>query len=398
MIYVALRMMLGDRARYIGLIFGITFTSFLVTFAASYFAGFMTRGFALISENGTDQIWVMDPAVSSVEQTTNIPSWAVDRVRNVPGVQSAVPLVLGTAEARFPDGSFQPFQVIGVDDGTLGGVPSPGHNVTAMAFRGPDAVIVDEGGTSDKLNTPSRAEDIWPHDGPHLGAPARILESGDQLLVNDHRVLVVGRSEGLPRYPPRPLMYTTFSNATRILPPERRPVTFVLATPMPAADPHELTARIEAATGLRARTSADFKSDTVGWFLVNSEDVGDIGAMLTLAMSVGFGVTGVMLYMFTQDNLRHYAVLNAMGATRRVLVSMVFAQAGLCALVGTGLGLGLCGIIGELVSRYANYPFRMMWFTPIVSAILVLLVSIVAAALSARPVLKLQPTLVFAGR
>ena len=44
MLRVALKMLFGDRAKYVGLLFGIAFTSFLVTFAASYFCGFMTRG------------------------------------------------------------------------------------------------------------------------------------------------------------------------------------------------------------------------------------------------------------------------------------------------------------------------------------------------------------------
>jgi len=125
--------------------------------------------------------------------------------------------------------------------------------------------------------------------------------------------------------------------------------------------------------------------------------VGDIAAMLTLAMSVGFGVTGVMLYMFTQENLRQYAVLSAMGTTPRVLLSMIFAQAGLCALLGAGLGIGLSGVIGEL-AKMAGYPFRIMWFTPLLGGAMVMIVSVVAAALSARPVLKLQPVAVFAGR
>src|SRR4029078_5110239 len=99
MLRVALKMLVGDRAKYIGLLFGITFTSFLVTFAASYFCGFMTRGFALIAQNPAANVWVMDPAVDSVEQTTNIPTGALDRVRSVEGVVSAVPLALGSAEA-----------------------------------------------------------------------------------------------------------------------------------------------------------------------------------------------------------------------------------------------------------------------------------------------------------
>src|SRR5215469_10201786 len=134
MLRMALKMLMGDRAKYLGLLFGITLTSFLVTFAASYFCGFMTRGFALISENGAADVWVMDPAVASVEQTTNMAASALGRVRSVKGVASAVPLALGTAEARFPNGRVQPFQVIGVDDATLGGVPPVKDGETAAVL------------------------------------------------------------------------------------------------------------------------------------------------------------------------------------------------------------------------------------------------------------------------
>jgi putative ABC transport system permease protein len=172
----------------------------------------------------------------------------------------------------------------------------------------------------------------------------------------------------------------------------------VLATAAPGVSPRELASRIHARTNLKARSSDDFKADTVRWFLINSEDVGDIGAMLSMALSVGFGVTGVMLYMFTTESLKQYAVLKTMGATSKLLLSMIFVQAGLCALIGTGLGLGLCGIIGQIAVTQADYPFRMMWFTPVFAVVMVMLVSIVAAAISARPVLKLEPGVVFAGR
>jgi putative ABC transport system permease protein len=193
-------------------------------------------------------------------------------------------------------------------------------------------------------------------------------------------------------------MYTTLSNAKRVLLPERHLLTFVLAAAAPGVSPQELASRIQTQTGLKARSSDDFKADTVLWFLINSEDVGDIASMLSIAMFVGFGVTGVMLYMFTTDSLKQYAVLKTMGASSRVLLTMIFVQSSVCALLGTGLGFGLCAIVGRIAEVEADYPFRMMWFTPVLGGVMVLLVSVVAAMISARPVLKLEPGIVFAGR
>jgi putative ABC transport system permease protein len=121
-------------------------------------------------------------------------------------------------------------------------------------------------------------------------------------------------------------------------------------------------------------------------------------SMLILAMSVGFGVTGVMLYMFTYENLRQYAVLKAMGAGPRMLTAMVFVQSVSSAMLGTGIGLGVCALVGQAVSFLFGYPFRMMWFTPLTGGVGVLVVSLTAAAISIRPVLRLQPAVVFSGR
>lgn len=396
MFRIALRMLFADRAKFGGLLFGIAFTSFLVTFAASYFCGFMTRGFSLISENGAADVWVMDPAVSSVEQTINMPASALSQVRNVDGVTYAAPLVLGTTAGRFANGRFQTFQVIGVDDASLAGAPTiPGGNPNEFRARG--AVIVDAAGTTGKLRTPVLAQDQWPHDGAHLDAAMRELASGDELLINDQLVSVLGQSKGLPRFPPRPLLYTTLTNAERILPAERQTLTFVMASTAENVAPQDLAKRIEQQTKFRARSAQDFKSDTVRWFLVNSEDVGDIAAMLTLAMTMGFGVTGIMLYMFTYEHQKQYAVLKALGTRPRTLILMVLGQAATCSLLGTGVGLGICGIAGEAVIKM-GFPFRMMWFTPLIGALGVVLVSVAAAVISVRPVVKLQPAAVFAGR
>jgi hypothetical protein len=49
-------------------------------------------------------------------------------------------------------------------------------------------------------------------------------------------------------------------------------------------------------------------------------------------------------------------------------------------------------------SGYRNLKWTPGWFTPVLGLVGVLLVSLTAAAISARLVLKLKPAVVFAGR
>lgn len=389
-----MRMLIADRARYLALLFGIAFTAFLVCFAASYFCGFMTRSFALIAENPAADVWVMDPAVITPEQTVNMPGAILNRIRSVDGVSYATPVMLGSSAIRFGNGRIQTFQIIGVDNTTLAGTPALEGNLSPSVLYRPDAAVAAAGGTEGKLETPTRSTDLWPTDGPHLDGPTRPLAAGDEVVANGHRVKIEGVASALPRFPPRPLLYMTFANASRVLPPERRILTFMLVKAKFGVDAHELATRIETSTGLRARTAQDFRSDTVWWFLMNSEDVGDVASMLVLAMAVGFGVAGVMLYMFTHASLDQYAVLKAIGATSKTLISIVCVQSGFCALIGTGLGLGTCAIVGHVVASQ-GYPFRMMWFIPLAGTTAVIAVSLGAALVSFRPVVKLQPATVF---
>lgn len=389
MFRVAIKMLMYDKTKYLGLFIGIGFTAFLVTFAMSYFAGFMTRGFALVSENPTAAVWVMDRAVSSTEATINMSNASLGLVRGVKGVDYASPLYLGDVTARFANGHFQTFQTIGVDDATLSGAPKP-----ANLLRIPESVIVDSGGTRGKIQTPIFKKDIWPYDGSHLNIPTRKLQYGDELLINDKRVVIANVSHTIPRFPPRPLLYTTTSNFKRLVPGKMKYITFIMVRNAKNILPEELAHKITTQTGLKAITRAAFKKETVMWYMINSEDVGDMVNMVMLAMIVGFGVTGVMLYMFTYENIKQYAVLKAMGASTKQLTHMILTQAFVGVIVGSGIGMGIAAFFGQAISS-ADFPFRMMWFAPLIGFLGVLIVSITAALISIRPILKMEPAIVF---
>ena len=65
--FIALKMLVGDRAKYLGIIMGLTFASLLITQQSSIFLGLMTRTFGFLTDTTLPDIWVMDPKVQYID-------------------------------------------------------------------------------------------------------------------------------------------------------------------------------------------------------------------------------------------------------------------------------------------------------------------------------------------
>ena len=82
---VALKILLGDRAKYLGLIFGIAFSTMLMSNQISIFAGLMLRTAGQILDAREADIWVMDPRVEYVDEIEPMTDMQLGRVRGVEG-------------------------------------------------------------------------------------------------------------------------------------------------------------------------------------------------------------------------------------------------------------------------------------------------------------------------
>ena len=65
--FLALKMLVGDRAKYLGIIMGLTFASLLITQQAAIFIGLMTRTYGAITDLALPDMWVMDPKVQFID-------------------------------------------------------------------------------------------------------------------------------------------------------------------------------------------------------------------------------------------------------------------------------------------------------------------------------------------
>ena len=89
-----------------------------------------------------------------------------------------------------------------------------------------------------------------------------------------------------------------------------------------------------------------------------------------------------MLYMFTYDNQRNYAVLKGREIPRRLVTMVVHKRpSAQCWARRTGPGLRSRGRTRDRL----GFPFRMMWFTPLAGVLGVLIVSVAAAATASCP-------------
>ena len=381
--FIALKMLVGDRAKYVGIIVGLTFASLLITQQSAIFVGIMTRTFSFLTDAGLPDIWVVDPQVQYIEDIKPLQDTQVLRVRGVEGVQWAVSLYKGTLRARLPNGTFQTCIVIGLDDETLIGGP-PGMIVGTLSnLRQSDGVIVDAVGARGKLAK------VLP-DGRRVA-----LQVGDTLELNDHRAVVVGICRVTQTFQANPVIYTTYSRATEFAPQERKLMSFVAARSRPGEDLRTVCSRIERATGLKAYTRDQFKKLTFLYFLKYTGMPINFLTAVALGFIVGVTIAGQTFYNFTLDNLRYFGTLKAMGATNGALLRMILLQALVVGGIGYGLGVGAASVWGTILSGRTQIAFRLPWQLLLVSAVAVLVICLAAAALSIRKVMKLEPAAVF---
>lgn len=380
---IALKMLIGDRAKYIGIILGLTFASLLITQQSAIFAGVMTRTFSFLSDVGLPDIWVVDPQVKFIDDIRPMQDTEILRVRGVAGVQWAVPLFKGTLAVRRTDGTYQSCVVIGLDDATLMGGPPFMLTGKLSDLRRYGGVIVDDVGAAGKL-----AHTL--PDGTKVP-----LKLGDEMEINDNWSTVVGICKVTQTFQANPVIYTTYSSATAFAPSQRLLLSFVTVKGKPGQDLHELCKRIEKATHLRAYTRNEFKWVTFMYYLKYTGMPVNFLTAVGLGFLVGVAISGQTFYNFTLDNLRYFGTLKAMGAKNGMLLRMILLQALVVGAIGWGLGVGAASTWGLLIGGRTQLAFRLPWHLLAASAIAVLVICLSSAALSIRKVMKLEPAVVF---
>ena len=375
--FVALRMLMSDKAKYFGLVFAFAFSTFLLLNQMSIFAGIMKRTGSQVLDVTDADIWVMDPYTEYFEQTKALKDTDLARVRGVEGVDFAVRLFKGNPTAKTLDGKFASTFTLGVDDSTLTGVPRKMLMGSWERLREAKSIVIDKAGYM-------------------LLYPGEPLELGRTLELNDHKATIVGISDASAPFVSFPVIHARYSEAVNFQGRERNQLAYVLVRARDGVNATDLARRIEHSTGLKARTTNEFVWDCIGYYMRNTGIPVNFGITIAIALIVGLAVAGQTFYMFTIENLRQFGALKAIGVTNGRLIGMVLLQALTAGAIGYALGSGMAATFFAVMSQQtATRGIIMPWQILAIVGALMAVVTFVVSLISVRRVLVLEPASVF---
>jgi len=383
----ALKMLTGDRAKYLGIITGLTFAALLIVQQAGIFCGFLAMTYQSVNRMPEVKLWIADPDVRFIDDGRPMLDNALLRVRSIPGVAWAVPYYKGILHVRLPDGRGQTCTLTGIDDNSFIGGPRKEEMVEGNLedLKQADAVIIDTRTATDlfAIKTGPKPEDKRP------------IKVGETIELNDQRATVVGICRTMLQLQGEATCFTTYTRAIKFAPTERRMLSFVLADVSKGENVDEVAQRIRTVTRLAAFTPQQFKDKTYAFFVFEGGFGVFFGITVLFGVIIGVGIAGQMFYNFVTDNLRYFAVLKAMGTGTGRLVGMVILQATAAGLLGWALGVGMAGGFGWLVRDSDKIVFKIPLELFLGSAVVMMLIAWISALLSIRTVIRLDPATVF---
>ncbi len=404
MSWIALQMLTGDRAKFFGIVMGLTFAALLINQQGSIFCGLMLRTGSLITDTTGADLWVMDPNVLQVDDNKPMVENNLYRVRGVEGVLWAVPFYKGNGRAKVKNVGGKPEKVIeqviliGLDDSSMVGAPPPERILAGRLedLRRPESIMVDQ----------TRLAKLFPGYPPDAYKKENAASFlGKDLEMNDHRAIIVAICEASRTFQSNPVVYTTYSRAKGYVAQERKVLSYILAKvdePAGMDEARKSARRVEVAaavkrqTGLLALTSQQFLDKTIDYYLKYTGIPINFGITAFLGFLVGTAIAGQTFYNFTLENLKQFGALKAMGATNGRIVGMILLQALVVGLLGYGLGTGLAALFGER-TKGGELAFYTPWQLLPITGGAVVLICVLASLVSVRKVIVLEPAVVFRG-
>lgn len=372
----ALKMLIGNRASFLGVIFGVFLATLLISQQSAIFLGLVSRSYRLVTDIPSPNIWIIDPVTESDEKARSMPEGYLDIVRSIPNIEWAVPINSASLPLTTPSGIFDIGNLYGIDDATLTGAPVEivEGNIHDLRRRG--GVLVDVYSANGLLAT------ISP-DGTKIP-----LKVGDSFEINGHRAVVVGISKITQGFYPQPIIFTTHSQFKDFT-GGKNTIEFIAAKTIPGTDVDEILRKINSNPKLNGLTRNQLEWRMAKSFLKTGILI-NFGLSVALGLLIGFAIAGLIFYIMTLQNLVYYALIKSLGGNQLVISKMIMSQVGLTGLIGFLLGTAITLLWGMAI-KDTTLAFLFPWQLLVFTGFIVLIICLFTAGLSIHKLYSTDP-------
>lgn len=377
MIALAIKMLIGNKASCIGVIFGIFLATLLISQQSAIFLGLVSRSYRMVIDIPAPNLWVVDPSTESDEKIRSMPESYVNVVRSIQGIEWASPISVTYANLVTSTGLFHVCHLYGIDDASLIGAPTEIIEGDISNLRQDGGVIVDTYSANGSL-----AKSL--PDGTKLP-----LKIGDAFEINNQRAVVVGICKITQGFYPQPIIFTSISQYKHFTGIESNHVGFIVAKSKPGANIDNILKDINSHYMLNGLTKNELEWRMAKSFLKTGILI-NFGLSVALGIIIGFSIAGQIFYIMTLQNLMYYALVKAIGGNEKLIYQMISIQTILVSVIGFLLGTGATIFWGSLI-KDTTLAFLFPWQLLVFTGFIVLIIGLFTAGLSINKVLKTDP-------
>ncbi len=369
MLKTAFQFMWFDKAKMIGILFGITLSVFLIGQQIGICLALIGSASSLASFN-QEYIWVVSDKSREVNDLPEIDMRIARSLMSVAGVKRVNPIVVVPGAAKFNNGIKAPLSIVGVSPQSFAGGP--------WKFAGDRNVLLQEGAI---------ITDGW---DAVLNENVKV---GDKFEVNGTTVQLVDSTNGA-RGLGQSYAFTTLQLARKMGKMSPDVASALLVEWENGYTPQQVVANImKEIPSIKARDGKTFASETLRYISTSSGIVTSFGFLVVFAIITGFAIVGLTMFSAVKDRVRDYGTIKAIGGTNGVVRRIILYQSVIYAILGFILAILMVQgfISGTKKTLDAQLPPWLIIFMVVVTVF----ISIISSLFAMRKITKLEPAEVF---
>lgn len=362
MFRLALRNLIQNKTRLVVSVGGVGLALTMILFFSAVFAGATSRLTVYIDRAGAD-VWVSQEGVRTMHMSQSaLPATVTDQVRQVPGVEEAVPILYATDMIRAKGKEYISY-VFGVPDDTAMG--RPWGIVEGKTMPGPGEVIID-----------------------HSIAAQADVSVGDDVMVLGQQLKIAGLTSNTSSLVSSVsiVRLDDFAKSRGA-----QGISFVLVKTAPGESTTAVAKRIsESVGGVTVQTRQQFAQEERALVADMSTDI--LSIMNNAGFLTGLAVIALTIYIATIARRKEYGVLKALGVRNRLLYGVVLVQALTSVALGLATAVAITLLLSALIPRINESLVLALSLSSLLRVIGVSIVLAgIAALLPARQLARLEP-------